>query len=179
MYERMQQDVGNELSKLVGYSACICRGFGMPSDAEDVLQDVFRSMSETGRRNPKFAATVCSMPSEELHAYVKKAIRNAARRLSEKSEADARKRRAWAEERAVCGRTGPAPDVAQAWDKDNALRVLRLVTAKLDNAPLETALSQILPAKLDYSVNEEGVIEIDLKGPKKPERPSAPVKKTK
>ena len=54
-----------------------------------------------------------------------------------------------------------------------------LVTAKLDNAPLETALSQILPAKLDYSVNEEGVIEIDLKGPKKPERPSAPVKKTK
>jgi hypothetical protein len=54
-----------------------------------------------------------------------------------------------------------------------------LVTDKLENVPLATALARILPEKLDYSVNDEGVIEIDLKAPKKPEKPPVPVKKGK
>ena len=54
-----------------------------------------------------------------------------------------------------------------------------LVTEKLDNVPLETALSKILPDKLDFSVSDEGIIEIDFKAPKKPERPPAPAKKAK
>jgi len=54
-----------------------------------------------------------------------------------------------------------------------------LVTDKLDNVPLETALTRMLPDKLDFSVNDEGIIEIDFKAPKKPERPPAPVKKAK
>ncbi len=48
------------------------------------------------------------------------------------------------------------------------------VTAKLDNVPLDTALSQILPEKLDYSVSDEGTIEIQIKGTKKPAAPPAP-----
>jgi hypothetical protein len=52
-----------------------------------------------------------------------------------------------------------------------------LVTAKLDNAPLDSALGKILPDNLDYSVNEEGLIEIDLKAPKKPAKPPVPAKK--
>ena len=51
------------------------------------------------------------------------------------------------------------------------------VTAKFDNAPLDSVLEEILPDNLDYSVNEDGLIEIDLMAPKKPEKPPVPAKK--
>jgi hypothetical protein len=52
-----------------------------------------------------------------------------------------------------------------------------LVTAKLKAMPLEDALGKVLPATLDYSVNEEGVITIALKEPRRREAPAEPEKK--
>ena len=160
MYERMQQIVGNELKELPGYASYVCRRFRMPSDGEDVLQDVFKSMCQGGQRNQGFAKTVCKMPPEELRAYLKKAIRNAVRRLREKSDAEARKRQAWVEAQAVWGRTGPSGvGMADPEDKEKALRVVRRVNAELD-AQGRFALTVILSGKSpEYVAGDFGVSE--------------------